>query len=98
MNQAQVMSLVRGFLQIAGTLAVAYGFMSETQWEPIAGGVAMLASFAWGMWTHTDANSVATTAAMSEVAKVEIKRTEAGETLLKKTTSTPDALVVFTPR
>ena len=63
MNQEQVMSVVRDVLQIVGTFLTTYGVINSGQWQPIAGGVLMMAPVIWGIYTHTQANAVAVVAA-----------------------------------
>lgn len=70
MNQEQMMSVVRDVLQILGTFLTTYGLLSGEQWQPIAGGVIMIAPVVWGIVKHTKTNAIATVAAMPEVKKV----------------------------
>ena len=93
MNQQQVMSVVRDLLQIVGTFLTTYGIFSQEQWQPIAGGLLMIAPVVWGMLAHTQANAIAVAAAIPDVAKVEVKPTPTGIALKDAAGSTPDALV-----
>lgn len=70
MNQEQVLSIVRALLQIAGTVLVSRGFMTETDWTTIAGGVVMAVPVIWSMYVHMKSTQIATVAAMPDVKKV----------------------------
>ena len=73
-NQQQVLSLVRDLMQALGTFMVTshVAGMTTQYWELITGVVLMLVPIIWGMLNHTQANTVATVAAMpSTETKVE---------------------------
>ncbi len=65
MNSDQFMSIVRDALQIIGTFLTTYGLITGAQWQPIAGGLLMIAPVAWGIYTHTQANTIASVAKMN---------------------------------
>lgn len=52
MNQAMILSLLRYALVSAGTYVVAKGYLSETAWNEIVGGLMMIVPAAWGAWKH----------------------------------------------
>jgi hypothetical protein len=64
MNQEQVLSLARGILIVVGGLLTWKNVLTDAEWQPIAGGLLQIVGIAWGLWSHTQANSVATVAAM----------------------------------
>ena len=71
-NNAQLLSLLRTVLQIAGTAIVAHGTLgiNGAMWEQISGGILMLAPIIWSMFAHTDSAALATVEAMPDVAKI----------------------------
>lgn len=72
MNNAQVMSVLRMLLQIAGTAIVAHGTLgiNGAMWEQISGAVVMIAPVIWGLFAHTDTAALKTVEAMPDVAKI----------------------------
>jgi hypothetical protein len=64
MNNQQVLSVARDLLQVIGTFLTTYGVLNSGQWEAVAGGILMIVPVVWGIYSHTQANAVATVAAM----------------------------------
>jgi hypothetical protein len=96
-NQQQVMSLLRSALSIVGTVMTLLGYGSDEQWVAISGVAVMIGPAIWGVFVHTQANAVATAAAIPEVERIEVKPTPAGAALKEAAGSRPEALVVFAP-
>jgi hypothetical protein len=93
LNSNQILSVVRDFLQICGTFLTTYGVLTSEQWEPVAGGILMIAPIVWGIAVHSKANTIKAAATLPEVAKVEVHPTHEGMELRKAAGSTPDARV-----
>ena len=77
MNNAQLMSLLRTLLQIAGTAVVAHGTLgiNGAMWEQISGAVIMIAPVAWSMFVHTDDQALKVVEAMPDVKKIVVDPT-----------------------
>ena len=71
MNNDQLLSLLRTVLQIIGTSVVAHGTLgiNGAMWEQISGALIILAPTIWGIYSRTDAATLATVAAMPGPAK-----------------------------
>mgnify|MGYP001596853354 CR=1 FL=1 len=61
-NVAQLLSLLRTLLQIAGTAIVAHGTLgiNGAMWEQLSGGIIMIAPVIWSMFVHTDDQALKT--------------------------------------
>ena len=71
-NNAQLLSLLRTLLQIAGTYIVAHGTLgiNGAMWEQISGAVIMVTPAVWGIFAHTDTAKLKAVEAMPGVAKI----------------------------
>jgi len=54
MNQDQLTSIIRAVLNVVGGSAVAKGYMDNSQWEAIAGGVITVVAVVWAWKFHAD--------------------------------------------
>jgi hypothetical protein len=73
MNNTQLMSLLRTFLQMVGTFVTSHSLLGvETAkwWELIAGIIIMVAPTIWSMYAHTDTAMIENVTAMPDVAKI----------------------------
>lgn len=73
MNQEQLLSLLRTFLQVAGTFVLGHSiFGPETSqwWELISGVVILVAPTIWSIYAHSDAALIKNVTAMPDVAKI----------------------------
>jgi hypothetical protein len=73
MNQEQLLSLLRTFLQMAGTFVLGHGvFGANTSqwWELITGVIIMVVPTIWSMYAHTDHALIANVTAMPDVKKI----------------------------
>jgi len=77
MNNAQLLSLLRTLLQIAGTAVVAHGTLgiNGAMWEQISGAIIMLAPIIWSMFAHTDTAQLKAVEAMPDVKKIVVDTT-----------------------
>ncbi len=77
MNSAQLLSLLRTLLQIAGTAVVAHGTLgiNGAMWEQISGAVIMIAPIIWSMFAHTDTAQLKAVEAMPDVKKIVVDTT-----------------------
>lgn len=73
MNNTQMLSLLRTFLQMAGTFVVTHGLLganSSQLWELISGVVLMVVPTLWSIYAHTDNAIIKNVTAMPDVKKV----------------------------
>ncbi len=77
MNNAQLLSLLRTLLQIAGTTIVAHGTLgiNGAMWEQISGAIVMIAPIIWSMFAHTDTAQLKAVEAMPDVKKIVVDTT-----------------------
>lgn len=91
-NKDQIISLLSTVLKIAGVIIVGHGTFGVTgaMWEQISGGVIMIAPIVFDMFHHTDANTIATVAAMPDVEKIVVQpnATDGAGAALKDPTQT----------
>jgi hypothetical protein len=66
-------------------------------WEQISGGVLMLAPIIYDYWHHTDANRIASVAAIPDVSKIVIKAAASDGTLAAATNPDMPKVVMTTP-
>lgn len=73
-NQEQLFSALRTLLAYGAGIAVAHGFITETQATQLIGIVVLLAPLVWGMLAQTNFAKVVAAAQVPGVAKVVVKR------------------------
>jgi hypothetical protein len=73
----QVLSVTRNLLQIAGTLLMAYGFVTEGVWESVSGAVVMAVPILWGIFAHSKGQIISSAAKLSDVDRIVTDRATA---------------------
>lgn len=73
-NQEQLYSALRTLLAYGAGIAVAHGFITETQATQLIGIVVLLAPLVWGMLAQTNFAKVVAAAQVPGVAKVVVKQ------------------------
>ncbi len=106
MNQEQIKSTVRSFVIAFGGYAAGkqwitadqMSFFASNDFITTVASVVSLAAAGWGIYTHSQTNTVAVVAAMPEVAKVETTATPAGKALAENVGTSPQAVVTVAPQ
>lgn len=88
MNETQLMDLLKQVLQVAGTIATAFGLLTPAETASyttsilaVAGPIAMIGAVVWGFLDARKSKLVATVNAMPEVAGVVTTQTTEGRAL-----------------